>query len=83
MTLDDYIRAPGLPPGGAVRASLGLASNFADIDRFLTFAREFTISRTSPTTCRLAPLADQRSHAIRPLLLTVGVEALTGGGVCL
>jgi molybdenum cofactor sulfurtransferase len=42
MTLDDYIRAIGLPSGGAVRASLGLASNFADIDRFLTFAREFT-----------------------------------------
>jgi molybdenum cofactor sulfurtransferase len=42
MALDDYIRALGLPSGGAVRASLGLASNFADIDRFLTFARGFT-----------------------------------------
>ncbi len=30
MTLDDYVDAIGLPSGGAVRASLGLASNFAD-----------------------------------------------------
>jgi selenocysteine lyase/cysteine desulfurase len=41
MTLDDYIEAIGLPSGGAVRASLGLASNLADIDRFGEFAREF------------------------------------------
>lgn len=41
MTLDDYVRAIGLPSGGAVRASLGLASNFADIHRFAAFAREF------------------------------------------
>ena len=41
MTLDDYVRALGLPSGGAVRASLGLASNFADVHRFTTFAREF------------------------------------------
>ena len=30
MTLDDYVRTIGLPSGGAIRASLGLASNFAD-----------------------------------------------------
>src|SRR5439155_16446331 len=41
MSLDDYVRALGLPSGGAVRASLGLASNFVDIHRFATFAREF------------------------------------------
>jgi selenocysteine lyase/cysteine desulfurase len=41
MTLDDYTDTLGLPSGGAVRASLGLASNFADVDRFTTFAREF------------------------------------------
>jgi molybdenum cofactor sulfurtransferase len=41
MTLDDYIRAIGLPSGGAVRASLGLASNFADVERFNAFARTF------------------------------------------
>jgi selenocysteine lyase/cysteine desulfurase len=41
MTLDDYIRALGLPSGGAIRASLGLASNFTDVDRFAAFTREF------------------------------------------
>jgi molybdenum cofactor sulfurtransferase len=41
MTLDDYIAAIGLPTGGAIRASLGLASNHADIERFTAFAGEF------------------------------------------
>jgi molybdenum cofactor sulfurtransferase len=41
MTLDDYVRAIGLPSGGAVRASLGIATNNADIDRFARFAAEF------------------------------------------
>ena len=48
MTLDDYILAVGLPSGGAVRASLGLASNFADIERFSTFAREFVDLSAAP-----------------------------------
>ena len=41
MTLDDYVRVIGLPSGGAVRASLGIASNQADLDRFAEFAAEF------------------------------------------
>jgi molybdenum cofactor sulfurtransferase len=41
MILDDYIRLVGVPTGGAVRASLGLASNFADVYRFVSFAAEF------------------------------------------
>jgi molybdenum cofactor sulfurtransferase len=41
MILDDYVRAIGLPSGGAVRASLGLASNFPDVNRFMRFAAEF------------------------------------------
>jgi molybdenum cofactor sulfurtransferase len=41
MALDDYLRLIGLPSGGAIRASLGLASNRADIERFGVFAREF------------------------------------------
>jgi selenocysteine lyase/cysteine desulfurase len=41
MTLDDYVEAIGLPSGGAVRASLGLASNAADVRRFAAFAQEF------------------------------------------
>ncbi len=41
MALDDYVQAIGLPSGGAIRASLGLASNFADLHRFMGFAAEF------------------------------------------
>ncbi|MHB1833928.1 MAG: aminotransferase class V-fold PLP-dependent enzyme [Solirubrobacteraceae bacterium] len=41
MTLDDYVRRIGLPSGGAIRASLGLVSNAADIERFIEFASEF------------------------------------------
>ncbi len=41
MALDDYIDAIGLPSGGAVRASLGLASNRADVERFARFGRAF------------------------------------------
>jgi molybdenum cofactor sulfurtransferase len=41
MTLDDYVREIGLHSGGAIRASLGLASNFSDLHRFMQFASEF------------------------------------------
>ena len=45
-------RLVGMPTGGAVRVSLGLASNFADVYRFMAFATEFadltTCRRTSP-----------------------------------
>jgi molybdenum cofactor sulfurtransferase len=41
MILDDYIRQIGMPTGGAVRVSLGLATNFADVHRFMRFAAEF------------------------------------------
>jgi selenocysteine lyase/cysteine desulfurase len=48
MTLDDYVGAIGLPSGGAVRASLGLASNRADVERFARFAEEFVDLETVP-----------------------------------
>jgi selenocysteine lyase/cysteine desulfurase len=41
MTLDDYIQEIGLPSGGAIRASLGVPSNAADLRRFAEFARAF------------------------------------------
>jgi selenocysteine lyase/cysteine desulfurase len=41
MALEDYVRAIGVPSGGAIRASLGLANNFADLHRFMDFATEF------------------------------------------
>ena len=48
MTLDDYIEAIGLPSAGAVRASLRIASNRADIERFAEFAHEFVDLRAVP-----------------------------------
>ena len=48
MTLDDYIEAIGLPSAGAVRASLGIASNRADIERFAEFAHDFVDLRAVP-----------------------------------
>lgn len=41
MILDDYVRLVGMPTGGAVRASLGLVTNFADVYRFMGFATTF------------------------------------------
>lgn len=38
QSIDQYLQALRLPSGGAVRASLGLASNKQDVDRFLDFA---------------------------------------------
>jgi selenocysteine lyase/cysteine desulfurase len=37
-TVDDYLDRIGLPTGGAVRVSFGLASNLADVEAFLDFA---------------------------------------------
>jgi selenocysteine lyase/cysteine desulfurase len=48
MVLDDYIRLIGMPTGGAVRVSLGLVSNRADVERFLAFARDFRDIRSVP-----------------------------------
>jgi selenocysteine lyase/cysteine desulfurase len=41
MSFDHYIERLGMATGGAVRVSLGLASNFADVYRFVAFANEF------------------------------------------
>jgi selenocysteine lyase/cysteine desulfurase len=37
-SIDEYLQALRLPSGGAVRASLGLVSNTADVEQFITFA---------------------------------------------
>jgi molybdenum cofactor sulfurtransferase len=41
MILDDYIEEVGLPSGGAIRVSLGIATNFEDVYRFMAFAEAF------------------------------------------
>jgi hypothetical protein len=48
MTLDDNMEVIGLPTGGAVRASLGIASNSRDIERFFAFASEFVDLADAP-----------------------------------
>ena len=53
-TLDDYIDLLGLPSGGALRASMGLASNLDDVERFLAFV-EMTYRNRVIDTVGLAP----------------------------
>jgi selenocysteine lyase/cysteine desulfurase len=48
MTLEDYIARLGLHSGGAIRASLGIVSNAADIRRFADFAQGFVDLETVP-----------------------------------
>jgi selenocysteine lyase/cysteine desulfurase len=40
-SFDDYVAAVGLETGGAVRISVGLATNFSDVYRFMRFAAGF------------------------------------------
>lgn len=53
-TVDDYLDVIGLPTGGAVRVSLGVASTLADVDAFLDFA-ERTYRDRRPALAGLAP----------------------------
>jgi len=54
QTMDQYIDLLGLPSGGALRASVGLASNVDDVERFLTFV-EMTYRDRRADTAGLAP----------------------------
>jgi selenocysteine lyase/cysteine desulfurase len=53
-TVDEYLGAMGLPSGGAIRASVGLASNLADVEQFLAFI-EATYRDQPADTAGLAP----------------------------
>ncbi|MFJ5215458.1 aminotransferase class V-fold PLP-dependent enzyme [Streptomyces sp. NPDC088354] len=53
-TIDDYLDRLALPSGGAVRVSLGLPSNRADVDAFLAFAAAAYRDRV-PDTAGLPP----------------------------
>jgi selenocysteine lyase/cysteine desulfurase len=55
LIVDEYVRAMGLPSGGAVRVSLGIATNFADVYRFLEFARTFLDVAEDDVPTDLAP----------------------------
>ncbi|KAK5655682.1 hypothetical protein OQA88_5615 [Cercophora sp. LCS_1] len=39
-TMDDYVQAIGLPSGGAIRVSFGIASTAKDVDKFFGFAEK-------------------------------------------
>jgi hypothetical protein len=52
--VDDYLSLVGLPTGGAVRVSLGIASTIADVDAFLDFA-ERTYRDRHPDLAGLVP----------------------------
>jgi selenocysteine lyase/cysteine desulfurase len=49
QTIDEYLVRLDLLTGGAVRVSLGLASNLADVDRFLGFLRSTYRDRPAVT----------------------------------
>ncbi|MEU6854257.1 aminotransferase class V-fold PLP-dependent enzyme [Actinacidiphila alni] len=53
-TIDDYLGRLGLPSGGAVRVSLGLSSNTADVTAFLGFVAATYRDRT-PDPAGLSP----------------------------
>jgi selenocysteine lyase/cysteine desulfurase len=53
-TVDDYLTLIGLPTGGAIRVSFGIASTLADVDSFLDFA-ERTYRDRPPDLAGLAP----------------------------
>jgi selenocysteine lyase/cysteine desulfurase len=55
LIVDEYVRAMGLPSGGAVRVSLGLPTNFADVYRFVEFARTFVDVDEADVPTDLAP----------------------------
>jgi len=53
-SVDDYLSLIGMPTGGAVRVSLGIASTLADVESFLDFA-ERTYRDRFPDLTGLAP----------------------------
>ena len=53
-TMDQYLDLLGLPSGGALRASVGLASNVEDLERFLAFVK-MTYRDRLPDTTGLTP----------------------------
>ena len=53
-SLDDYLGLVGLPTGGAVRVSLGVASTLRDVEAFLDFAERSSRDRW-PALAGLGP----------------------------
>ena len=49
QTMDQYLDLLGLPSAGALRASVGLASNVDDVERFLAFLETTYLDRAADT----------------------------------
>lgn len=58
LSYDEFLERLGMESGGAIRISVGLASNLADIEAFLTFASRY-IDRQI-TQADLAPLPERK-----------------------
>lgn len=54
LGIDEYLTRIGLPTGGAIRVSFGVASTIADVQRFLAFAEQTYRDRPASNT-GLAP----------------------------
>ena len=50
LGIDEYLTTLGLPTGGAIRVSFGVASTIADVQRFLAFAEQTYRDRPSSNT---------------------------------
>jgi selenocysteine lyase/cysteine desulfurase len=68
-TLDQYIDLLGMPSGGALRASVGMASNIGDVERFVAFV-ETTYTDRMVGTDGLAPRAGCLATAYRSTSIT-------------
>jgi selenocysteine lyase/cysteine desulfurase len=53
-TIEGYVALLGLPSGGAIRVSFGIASTIDDVQRFLSFVEHTYRNRTN-TTSELPP----------------------------
>ena len=80
--IDDYIGELGLPAGGAIRASFGLASNFADLYRLAGFAGKFVDLTAVPADLPAAGLLAPRvSAATRSSFLSAGATPTLDAGI--
>ena len=68
-TLDEYLGLLGMPSGGALRASVGMASNIGDVERFVAFV-EMTYRDRMVGTDGLAPRRGCLATAYRSTSIT-------------
>jgi molybdenum cofactor sulfurtransferase len=72
MTYEQFLEVIDDQKQGALRVSLGLATNFSDVYRFMHFARTF-INRSAPSTDDETTLMDERSHGYTTVISPAGM----------